>query len=46
MDQDAQNALEAAQLAVASDDYHALERAGLALVGLARRGKADSHRAE
>ncbi|WP_323675611.1 hypothetical protein [Halorubellus sp. PRR65] len=34
---DVREALEAAQLAVAADDYDSLEKAGLELVGLARR---------
>lgn len=35
--EDVREALEAAQLAAAADDYDSLERAGLELVGLARR---------
>lgn len=35
--EDLREALEAAQLAAAADDYDALEQAGLELVGLARR---------
>jgi hypothetical protein len=34
---DVREALEAAQLAAAADDYDSLEKAGLELVGLARR---------
>lgn len=35
--EDVREALEAAQLAAAADDYDSLEKAGLELVGLARR---------
>jgi len=35
--EDLREALEAARLAAADDDYDALEQAGLELVGLARR---------
>ncbi|WP_435359141.1 hypothetical protein [Haloarchaeobius sp. DFWS5] len=39
MDEEVHDAVDAARLAVASDDYDALERAGLAILGLARRRK-------
>ncbi|WP_439027439.1 hypothetical protein [Haloarchaeobius sp. DT45] len=46
MDDEVQDALDAARLAVASDDYDALERAGLELLGLARRRRREIRRAD
>ncbi|MCT9097812.1 hypothetical protein [Haloarchaeobius sp. HME9146] len=46
MDEEVQEAMDAARLAVASDDYDALERAGLELLGLARRRRRETRRAD
>jgi hypothetical protein len=42
-DEDGRNTLDAARLAAASSDFDALERAGLQLVGLARRRRVESN---
>ncbi|MFC4407308.1 MULTISPECIES: hypothetical protein [Haloarchaeobius] len=44
--QDIGEALDAARLAAASDDYDALESAGLRLVALARRHRQEARRAD
>ncbi|MFD1647290.1 hypothetical protein [Haloarchaeobius litoreus] len=44
--QDIGETLDAARLAAASDDYDALESAGLRLVALARRHRQEARRAD